>query len=166
MSRSLIAALVALALSLPAATPARADAEDVAKVVGGLVLLYALKEAIENRNDRRDRSREVRRDRRDYYDPIIRSPRPHRRPGNQVLRRDDRSIPADCLRSLRTLDGVVTGYGARCAQNRVRRAGSLPPQCLRQVRGFERTRTLYSPRCLARNGWAIPPAYRNLASRR
>lgn len=59
MFRSILAATLTLALVLPAARPALAnDAEDVAKIVGGLAALYILSQAIENRNDRRVRQAE------------------------------------------------------------------------------------------------------------
>ena len=53
MTRPILAAILSAALALPATvTPAAADSRDVARVLGGLAVLYILKEAIE-----RDRAR-------------------------------------------------------------------------------------------------------------
>ncbi|MEM7643333.1 MAG: hypothetical protein AAF366_12480 [Pseudomonadota bacterium] len=54
MFRPILAATLSLALAFPAAHPAMADdAEDVAKVLGGLAALYILSQAINTQSDRR-----------------------------------------------------------------------------------------------------------------
>jgi hypothetical protein len=125
---------LALAFSSVTATPARADGRDVAKVLGGLTLLYIIGKAVEN--DRR---------------PAPAPPVVHAKP--KPVRPHAEVIPATCYREHPTRAGVERGYGARCMQNNVRSAGSLPPQCIRQVQTYRGWRNLYDGRCLKRNGW-------------
>ncbi len=123
-----------LALSGVAATPgtARADSEDAAAIIAGIIALYAIGRAVERRNDRRD------------HRPAV-TPQPPRQ--------HDLVAPARCFREFQTTGGYVRGYGARCMQNNVRRPGLLPPDCIRRVQTNRGTRNLYGGRCLARNGW-------------
>ncbi|WP_298437492.1 hypothetical protein [uncultured Jannaschia sp.] len=175
MIRILTAAILSAAIALPATTaPARADAEDVAKVLGGLAALYILKEAVERNRERRAA-------------PVARAPvhqpeyyshrhsglgahshrtgtdhtraHPHRDRPRQD-RRNVRVLPEQCYVTLRTDRGLVSGYGARCMQNAVARPGALPPQCIRQLRTDRGPRNIYGPRCLARDGWSPRTARR------
>ncbi|MEM7711741.1 MAG: hypothetical protein AAF264_13550 [Pseudomonadota bacterium] len=169
MIRSILAATLSLALALPAAPPARAaDAEDLAKIVGGLAALYVLKEVIENQRRTDNRIGTVRRA--PVYQPPIRRPhvynapvhsdRPVRRQHDRFGRHDVRLLPDRCYREVETRRGVVAGYGARCLQNRVARPGLLPPDCVRQVRTDRGLRNLYGPRCLRQQGWSPRTARR------
>lgn len=176
MFRSILAATLSIGLALPAATPAQAgDAEDVAKIVGGIAALYILSQALENRNDRNVR-RVAPVQRAQTYSPhvrlreperflhqrerrgIITSTRPHQRPDR--FRHDVRLIPDQCYREIDTRRGVVAGYSARCMQNRVARPGILPSQCISQVRTDRGIRNLYGPRCLRQQGWSPRTARR------
>lgn len=150
MFKSLIAATLALALALPATTnPARADAEDAVKVIGGLVALYALKEALDNRRERRQ-APVVTRQHTPPQATIRRSTPRHAQP-----HRDVRIIPSQCRRDVTLANGRTrTAYGARCMQNRVARPGTLPPSCIRQFQTPRGTRNVYGARCLQQNGWA------------
>ncbi|MEL6586895.1 MAG: hypothetical protein AAFY65_01585 [Pseudomonadota bacterium] len=159
MVRSLLAATLALALALPAATtPVRADAEDAARVVGGLVALYVLKEALERRQDRKEVRRVAPSTR--HHNTVRRHShiQPRHRQGGARHRdrvRDVRIIPSTCRRNVTLNNGrAVTAYGARCMQNRVARPGILPPNCIRRVSTHRGQRNVYGPRCLARNGWS------------
>ena len=125
----------AIALTSLTATPARADSEDVAKVLGGLTLLFILGKALED-----DRKATVTR----HVTP---------RPTAKPPRKRAKVIPSQCYRELASNGRVVRGYGARCMQNNVRRAGSLPPQCIRKVQTHRGQRHLYRPKCLRQNGW-------------
>lgn len=133
MFKTLSAAMLCLTLVLTSfsPTPARADAGDVAKILGGLALLYAIGRAAESNAETRRAPA-----------PVIGAPI-----------RNRNVIPARCLREVVSHGKIRRGYGARCMQNNVRRAGALPPQCIRQVETRRGTRNLYAPRCLARNGW-------------
>ncbi|MEM8824012.1 MAG: hypothetical protein AAGF30_10420 [Pseudomonadota bacterium] len=165
MFRSFLAATLSVALALPAVTaPAHAnpDAEDIAKVLGGLAALYVLSRALENRNVQNNRViAPVRRA------PVYTAPTRHRDLNRGRIHhprdrfdRNVRIIPDSCYREVDTRRGVVAGYGARCMQNRVARPGILPPQCIRQVQTVRGPRNLYSPRCLRQQGWSPRTARR------
>ncbi|MEM7490923.1 MAG: hypothetical protein AAF390_17545 [Pseudomonadota bacterium] len=178
MFRSILAATLSLALALPAATtPARADvdAEDVAKVLGGLAALYVLSRTLDNRTTRRNErvvapvrrapiygqptyTQPIRRAPVHSARPILRQDRHHRR--DDRFHRDVRLLPDQCYREVDTRRGIVAGYGARCMQNRVARPGLLPPGCIVQVRTDRGTRNLYEPRCLRQAGWSPRTARR------
>lgn len=177
MTRPLLAAILSVALALPATvTPAAADARDVAKVLGGLAAIYLLKEAID-RNRERDRARAEAANRARVHQPRhythshgrsgththrlgIDHTRAHPRPRPQGDRRDVKLLPDRCFRRFETPRGSIDGYGARCMQNAVARPGLLPPQCIEQVRTDRGPRNLYSARCLRRDGWAPRTARR------
>jgi hypothetical protein len=135
MFKTLSAAALSLTLVLTSftATPARADVEDVAKVLGGLALLYAIGRAVESNAETR------------------RAPAHPPKVGHSIRSRN--VIPAQCFREVVSRGEIRRGYGARCMQNNVRRAGALPPQCIRQVETRRGVQNLYAPRCLERNGW-------------
>ncbi len=169
MIRTLIAATLSVALALPLATaPARADidGDDVAKVLGGLALLYVLSETLQNDNRRSTPTRRA-------PAPVYLPPRPRqhddrvrdRREGNwhrddRRRHRDVRILPEQCYVTHRTRQGRVSGYSARCMQNAVARPGLLPPQCIRQLRTDRGPRNIYGPRCLRRDGWSPRTATR------
>lgn len=142
MLKSLMASALMLSLLLTSvsATPARADGQDIAKVLGGLVVLYAIGRAIDDRNDNRQVQRQVQR-----HATV--------NPGRGVGVRAQKVIPNQCFVEVVSQGQIESGYGARCMQNNVRRAGELPPRCLRQVDTRRGTRNLYSERCLRRDGW-------------
>ncbi|MBM2575646.1 hypothetical protein JQC91_04950 [Jannaschia sp. Os4] len=131
--RTLAAALLALSLALPAA-PALADAprrgpspEAIATVLGGLALVYLLKERRDERREE-ERARERRAER-------AAKPEPPRRA---------KVAPAACRREVRARNGHRIGYGARCMQAR----------CLRRERGRAGLH-YYGPGCLRNEGWQV-----------
>lgn len=181
MFRTLSAAFLSAALALPATTaPARAelDGRDLARILGGIATVYILKEAIEDRRERRDRrAAPVTRHAPRHSDRPVRRhythshgrfgahthrlgidharAHPRRHDGHRDRRRQEvRLIPQQCRRVLTTRTGPARGFGARCMQNAVARPGILPPDCLRRVETFHGTRYLYGGRCLRRNGWS------------
>jgi len=137
MLKPLMASALVLSLILTSvsATPARAGGEDIAKVLGGLVVLYAIGRAIDDSSAAPRVQRQT-------------TVTPRRQLGNR-----NKVIPNTCFRELVSRGEIRRGYGARCMQNTVRRAGALPPQCIRQIDTRRGTRNLYSERCLRRNGW-------------
>ncbi len=186
MFRSLIAAIVALVLTLPVATPAQADRKDALKVIGGLVALYALSEIIERNRDGADAAAPVARQR--VYDPPrtgvaparstptapTRSPRPVARVETETLppydplfpydtlpdARETRILPDQCYDAVRTSAGPVAGYEAACMQNAVARPGILPPECIRRIDTETGPKALYAARCLEAEGWTPRTARR------
>ncbi len=72
-------------------------------------------------------------------------------------------LPAQCLKTFRTVNGPKTLFGKRCLDNNFRWSYRLPQQCLRTIRvwknGHLRTRNAYAPNCLARYGYRVPYNY-------
>lgn len=154
MFRPITAAVLSIALALPLSTaPARADAEDVAKVLGGLATLYILKEALD-RDNRVTVTRQAPARQHQVH-------RPHRpRHTTQPRHNRARVIPGQCLVNHTTRRGVVTGYGARCMQRWAARPNLLPARCERDVYTHRGWRKIYAPRCLQRQGWTTRTARR------
>lgn len=136
MFRSLQTTLPALALSLAVAlgtvgataTPARADADDAARIIGGIIALYAIGRALEGSS------------------------------GGHVTRghtyypyQTQRVAPAHCYREFQTHHGYFRGYSGRCLQRSVNYG--LPDACARQYHTNRGLRTFYGGRCMAQNGW-------------
>ena len=139
----LSAALVATSVST---APARAD-EDVAKVLGGLVVLGLIAKAIDDRNDRK---RDVR-----HSGTIVHPPVVHRDPGlrRHPIKRHRKIAPQRCLRETWTHRGTRTVYGARCMQ-RFSQA-QLPHRCLRENQTRSGPRYFYTRNCLSQYGWKV-----------
>ncbi len=156
MKRRLIATVLSLALAATSFTtaPARAD-EDLAKIVGGLVVLGVIAKAIE-RDRERDKKREAARVSRNHVQPapIIRrhNDRRHgyKRPEH---RRHAKIAPQRCLSHAWTYRGKQPVFEARCMKRHTR--AQLPQDCLRQNRTLHGPRYFYSPRCLRHDGWRV-----------
>lgn len=138
----LSAAIVATSLTT---APARADS-DVAKVLGGLVIIGALAKALDDKNDRnRHRSTGT------IVKPHVssrsrihtqRTHRSHR--GAKIANRR-------CLSQTWTHRGARQVYGARCLQGSVR--AQLPQNCLRKNHTNNGPRHFYGRECLIQHGW-------------
>ncbi|AHM03285.1 hypothetical protein roselon_00875 [Roseibacterium elongatum DSM 19469] len=148
LSRFLPAAGLSLLLILGAigasTRPAQADGEDAAALIGGLIALYALGQALDP--DHRGGVIEV--------DRIYDWPR-HGHPPRDIRppRRHLLVAPARCFVQGRDRNGVYRGYVRRCMRNNVRVPDLLPHNCLRRVQTERGPRMIYGGRCLARNGW-------------
>ena len=175
MFRILIVALLSLALAVPFAPgAARADSKDVAKVVGGLIALYALKELIEH-EQRRTPSRRTPPVAATRQAPVAAPPAsiPRQRTGSLAPARSPvplprapavdttalpqgevRLLPDRCFTTVDTQVERVSGYDAACMQSAVARPGSLPPDCLERLHSDAGPRTLYAPVCLRDRGWS------------
>lgn len=147
ITRTLTAAGIALSIAITAvgasATQARADNGDAARIIGGLIALYAIGQAIQHHNDNNSRVS------RNYVH------RPHQ-PNNQRRL----VAPARCFIEGRDQNGFYRGYLRRCTQNNVARPAALPQNCLRRVETQRGTRLIYGGRCLARNGWVREAGFR------
>jgi hypothetical protein len=139
-AKTLATAGLCLTLALGAlggtAAPARADGQDVARILGGLVALYVIGRAIDEANARNDPPR--------HAPP----PQAHRPPRPQPM-----VAPARCFIEGHDRNGYFRGYVRRCMQNNVAQPARLPDQCLRRVTTQRGDRLIYGGRCLARNGW-------------
>lgn len=146
--RTLAAAGLSIALAVGAlgasAGAARADADDAAAVIGGLIALYALGQALDNTHQ----GQAIPVDRIYNWPPRGHPPREVRPPRRNLL-----VAPARCFIQGRDRNGVFRGYVRRCMQNNVRRPDFLPHSCLRRVQTDRGPRNIYGSRCLARNGW-------------
>ncbi|MFV2034306.1 MAG: hypothetical protein ACC631_04215 [Halocynthiibacter sp.] len=153
MTKSFIATVLAAALTITSisAVPARAGAEDVAKILLGLAVVAGVASVINNNNRNRNRS----------IAPVARRaspPHSHRAPvvthHNRAVtpHRARNTVPETCLRSFDTRSGSREAYGARCI---ARNASwlNLPESCAREFRTSRGWRVAYSPRCLRRAGF-------------
>lgn len=117
--------------------PARADGRDAAAVIGGIIALYAIGRALEERNDRRAATQLQ------HVTPPPQVHAPHR-PRQTVA-------PDQCYREFETRDGYFRGYSGRCLERSTQ--ASLPQACARDYRTDRGWRTFYGGRCLAQYGW-------------
>lgn len=125
-----LSALIAMGAIGASTAPARADGDDAARIIGGIIALYAIGRAIENSS--RDRPS------RNYHAPS--------RPRQLVA-------PARCFVEGHDRHGYFRGYVRRCMQNNAQHPQVLPRSCLRDVHTQRGPRTIYAGRCLARHGW-------------
>jgi len=163
MYRKFIALIVASAVAVAAvaasSAPARADSQEVAKVLAGLAALAILGAAI---SDSRDNDVQVvtrpSYPQGGYYPPRAYQPVPPRyyqpvppRPLPPAVSRYD--LPAECLSNFTVRGGSVRLFGARCLQNKYRHAAALPRGCQREVRAAGEVRLGYEPSCLRDRGY-------------
>lgn len=145
-TRTLTAAGLVLSLAIGAvgatATPARANNDEAIAIIGGLIALYAIGQAIQNDN----RSVTVTRN-------YGHRPHPPHRPRQLVA-------PARCFIEGRDRNGYFRGYVRRCMLNSVARVDLLPQNCLRRVETQRGPRVIYGGRCLAQNGWVREAGFR------
>ena len=135
-------AAIAIGAVGASATPARANNEDAIAIIGSLIALYAIGQAIQSNNGNVTVSRNY-------------NHRPHRpnRPRQLVA-------PARCFIEGRDQNGFYRGYVRRCMQNNVARPALLPQNCLRRVETQRGPRMIYGGRCLAQNGWVREAGFR------
>lgn len=142
MFRSFIATALAASLALTAfAAPARADAEDVAKVILGLAIVAGIASAIDNNNDPAPAARH------NTYRDQDWSRQWNHRGGRR------RAIPARCLRPFETRRGTRYGFSERCLDRRAEWINP-PERCRRRGENRRGHRiTFYGERCMARLGF-------------
>jgi hypothetical protein len=122
-----------------ATTPAHADSGDAARLLGGIIALYAIGRALDQRNEREQPSQ--------YYVNPGRPAPQHQSPS----RSQQRVAPDHCYREFQTRDGYFRGYAGTCLQRSVRHG--LPDACAREFRTDRGRQVFYGGRCMARNGW-------------
>jgi len=140
----MLSAVLALSALGASTTQAQADSRDAARVIGGVIALYALGRALENRNDGHRPSQH-------YYNPN--RPPQHFHPQPQRLR----VAPAQCYREFQTRDGFFRGYAGDCLQRNVH--FRLPDACARQYRTNHGPRTFYGSNCMGNHGWIRETRY-------
>lgn len=129
LSATALGAVLALGAFGASAAPARADSRDAAAVIAGIIALYAIGRAIDDRGDRRPPSQ---------LNHVPAQPR-------QLV------APAQCYREFQTRDGFFRGYAGHCLERSTHVA--LPAACARDYRTDRGPRTFYGGRCLAQYGW-------------
>lgn len=136
MRHSLIAAIAAAALALAAIpAPARAnDAEDLARVLAGILTFAVIARAIQE---------EARAD-----------PAPASR-GHSGNRPRHKVLPAECLRELRIGDTSRRVAGDRCLRAEGVRTQRLPERCEIRLSTANAVHTGYGARCLRREGYVF-----------
>lgn len=152
MHRTFMALIVAAALVITGLTaaPARADNEDVAKIIAGAAALAILGAAIS------DRRKDLALTRHRYHGHDRFAYRRH--------------LPNTCHVRLRTANGLLRGFGRRCLRHNYPGFRSLPRACAFRtysgqrhhghIRGDhhghgQRGRVVYDGRCLYRHGYAM-----------
>lgn len=142
-----LSGLIALGALSASAVPARADNRDVARILGGVIALYAIGRAIELNNNTRA-ARQV------PHVPVTRA-QPHVPAPPPAL-----VAPARCFVEGRDHNGYFRGYGRRCMQNNTAHPRQLPQACLTTVHTQRGPREIYAGRCLANNGWVREAGFR------
>lgn len=168
---SMIASIALVgATAMPA--PARADANDLARVLAGVAAVAIIAKAIDNR--RRDdsdgrtfagRLGPIEHDDGGYkyydghgrriIDGRIRDYDPHRHGPKAKRGYKKRPLPEACLRTVETRRGDRLAYSARCLERKYRHASKLPGHCETLVRTRRGYRAVFGARCLARDGWRV-----------
>jgi len=172
MHRKFITLVVAASLAVTglSAAPARADAEDAAKVIAGVAALAILGAAIADAKDDKDRVTRNRdhlrhesrhrghgktwghRQGRDNWDKAHRNSK-HARPLPKRVKR--KLLPGACRTEVRVRGGHhLRGFGRHCLKRNYGYANSLPRACKTTLRGQRgKLRAIYSGRCLYRHGY-------------
>ncbi|WP_294620033.1 hypothetical protein [uncultured Roseovarius sp.] len=164
MHRKFITLIVAAAMAVTglSAAPARADSEDVAKVIAGVAALAILGAAIADAKDDKDRvvtrNRDhLRHDNRHRGHGRKLGHRHHRYDGARPLpdRVKRKLLPGACRVQARVRHGRdIRGFGRRCLARNYSYVNSLPRNCETRVRGRHgHMRTIYRGRCLYRHGY-------------
>ncbi|WP_166418039.1 hypothetical protein [Cochlodiniinecator piscidefendens] len=140
MTKSFISVVLAAALTITgfSAVPARADAEDIAKILLGLGLIAGIAAAVDNDNDH------------------VTTPRPTRpRTGHPRPRHNNRvTLPERCLRTYYTDRGQRQGFANRCLRRHAPRV-NLPARCEREWHTDRGWRTAYGLRCMRNQGFRV-----------
>jgi hypothetical protein len=151
ITRTLTAAGLAVSLALGAvtatATPARANSDQAVAIIGSLIALYAIGQAVRN-NDGRANAQ------------VLQGHRPHQPQTHRPHRPRQLVAPARCFIEGRDRGGHFRGYVRNCMQNNAARPDLLPQNCLRRVDTQRGPRMIYAGRCLAQNGWVREAGFR------
>ncbi|KUP95009.1 hypothetical protein [Tritonibacter horizontis] len=144
--RKFIALILATSVAVAgvSAAPARADSQDVGKIIAGLAVLGLIGAAIHDHNKDRHRPPHV------TPKP---QPKPKPKPLPPSVRRYD--LPAQCLRTVRAWGQDRSVLGARCLRHTYRHASDLPDACFVQLDNRHQQVRGYNPVCLQRRGYRL-----------
>lgn len=147
LSALLLSAMIALGAVTAGAGKAQADSRDAARILGGVIALYAIGRAIElSTHDRAPRQTP-------HVSVTRQQPHVPTHPPALVA-------PARCFIEGRDRNGYFRGYVRRCMQNNAARPRLLPQACLTMVHTQRGPREIYAGRCLANNGWVREAGFR------
>ncbi len=148
MHRKFIALVISTAIAITGVSvlPARADNNDVAKVLFGIAAIAIIGNAINKANKPAKASTRA------YVAP---APAPVVRPLPHSVSRY--VLPGQCKRRANTYNGTRTILGAHCVSNNYAYARSLPANCIVNYWNVRRDQinTGYGERCLIRHGYRI-----------
>jgi len=143
-----------IAIAGMTATPARAESEDVAKVIAGIAALAIIAKALDD-----DHRGNVHRTRpypdRDHYDRKhherykphpVRKHRPHH--ARKIL-------PSKCVRRHETHRGRVVFLGRHCLKNNYRHFSRLPNACRVKTHTYKGMRYGFQISCLRNRGYRM-----------
>lgn len=164
MYRKFITIIIAASMAVTglSAAPARADSEDVAKVIAGVTALAILGAAIAEAKDNKDRVvtrnlGHLRHDNRHRGNGRKLGHRRHGHDGARPLpdRVKRKLIPDACRVQARARHGQsIRGFGRWCLVRHYGYVNSLPRNCESRVRSRHgHMRTIYRGRCLYRHGY-------------
>ncbi len=142
MTRILIdgLAILALALSMLFAPPARADGGgELFGLLLGIGTVYAIGKGIEQA-------------RAPAPEPLAVAETRYPSFGRGL---DRRALPRDCLATFQTRHGELRGFERSCLARNMRGTGRLPRMCAIDTWLGDREATVYSARCLQLEGWEI-----------
>ncbi|MEM9551936.1 MAG: hypothetical protein AAGA05_12220 [Pseudomonadota bacterium] len=153
MHRKFIALIVSTAIAITAfgTAPARAQGEDVAKIIAGLAALALIARAVEKANDDDD-DRSDRHVTHNHYNYKRRST-PNPRPLPKAV--SNRVLPAECLRRVDNRSGRYRILGRECISNRWGNPDRLPSACAARISTSDGLRRGYRPQCLRNHGYRI-----------
>ncbi|MGI1661996.1 hypothetical protein ACRDNQ_07135 [Palleronia sp. KMU-117] len=151
MKAFLISILAAGLFATTPAAPARAEAQDLAGVVAGVVALGLIARAINQRNEAaRAAAPEVARDNtltRDAWRPWTTEAR------NETGRSQARLLPEACLVRVNGGGPDQFAYERQCLTRTYAHRNALPAHCEWKTRTDRGWRSVYGERCLAREGY-------------
>ncbi|MBR9842510.1 MAG: hypothetical protein GYB25_05075 [Rhodobacteraceae bacterium] len=143
-----------IAIAGMTATPARADSEDVAKVIVGIAALSIIAKALDN-DDRGYVHRTRPYPDQDYYDrkhDKRYKPRPVHKYKPQHVRK---TLPANCVRRHETHRGRIVFLGRQCLKNNYRHFSNLPNACRVQSQTYKGMRYGFQISCLRNHGYRM-----------
>jgi len=174
MYRKFIALIVGTAIAVTGASAsARADSQDLAKVLFGVAALAMIGKAIEDRKDRKEQEQAAQQTYQPPYHaqpnypqptyPRPTYPRPTYSQGHgypipprpmppQVSRYD---LPGQCIRTYTVNRTYLRLLGSDCLRQSYRYSGALPEACKFHFRDHTGSHTGYEPVCLRDRGYRI-----------
>lgn len=150
MTKSLLAFVLSATLAVTglAAAPARADTNDIGKVLLGVAAIAVIAKVASD--NKKQRAAPV------YSAPTRNETRNHAAPIPQRhVRANRKELPRACFGQYDTRRGALRGFGARCLQNNMRHHVRLPAACAQQVRTRHGRETIYAARCMRDYGYTI-----------